>query len=89
MYKKRGVQKNISYSAQQVILTYELPLNEIVLDFFDKLKSVSKGYASFDYDFKEFRVSDLVKVDVLINKERVDAMSLITHRSDSVSKGKS
>lgn len=87
--KKRGVQKNISYSAQQVILTYELPLNEIVLDFFDKLKSVSKGYASFDYDFKEFRVSDLVKVDVLINKERVDAMSLITHRSDSVSKGKS
>ena len=66
-----------------------MPLNEIVLDFFDKLKSVSKGYASFDYEFKEFRVLILVKVDVLINKERVDAMSLITHRSDSVSKGKS
>ena len=89
MYKKKRCSKNISYSAQQVILTYELPLNEIVLDFFDKLKSVSKGYASFDYEFKEFRASDLVKVDVLINKERVDAMSLITHRSDSVTKGKS
>jgi GTP-binding protein LepA len=86
--EKRGIQINLQYSGKQVMLVYELPLNEVVLDFFDKLKSVSKGYASFDYEFKEFVASDLVKLDVLINHEKVDALSMILHRSKMMTKGR-
>jgi GTP-binding protein LepA len=85
---KRGVQKNMQYMGRQVMLTWELPLNEVVMDFFDKLKSVSRGYASLDYDFKEFRAADLVKLDILINGERVDALSLIVHRSSAQARGR-
>jgi GTP-binding protein LepA len=85
---KRGMQKNMQYMGRQVLLTYELPLNEVVMDFFDRLKSVSRGYASLDYDFKEFRAADLVRLDILINGERVDALSLIVHRASSQSRGR-
>jgi GTP-binding protein LepA len=86
--EKRGVQKNMQYMGRQVMLTYELPLNEVVMDFFDKLKSVSRGYASLDYEFKEFRSADLVKLDILINGDRVDALSLVVHRSNSQYRGR-
>ena len=86
--QKRGVQRDLHYIGRQVVLTYELPLNEVVMDFFDKLKSVSRGYASLDYDFKEYRASDLVKLDILINSEKVDALSLIVHRSNSQYRGR-
>lgn len=85
---KRGVQENMQYMGRQVMLVYELPLNEVVIDFFDKLKSVSRGYASLDYEFKEFRAADLVKLDILINNDRVDALSLIVHRSSSQQRGR-
>ncbi|MCC7288650.1 MAG: elongation factor 4, partial [Burkholderiaceae bacterium] len=86
--QKRGIQMQMSYHGRQVHLTYELPLAEIVLDFFDKLKSVSRGYASMDYEFREYRAADVVKVDMLINGDRVDALSIIVHRSQSQYRGR-
>ena len=86
--EKRGVQKDMLYLGKQVQLKYELPLSEVVLDFFDRLKSVSRGYASFDYSFKRFQESPLVKVDVLINGDRVDALALIVHKSVSQNRGR-
>ena len=85
---KRGVQMNMAYHGKQVHLTYELPLAEIVLDFFDKLKSVSRGYASMDYAFKEYRAADVVKVDILINGDRVDPLAMIVHRAQSQHRGR-
>jgi len=87
--EKRGVQKNMQYLGSQVSLNYEMPMSEIVLDFFDRLKSVSRGYASFDYHFLRFQSAQLVKLDVLINGERVDALSLIVHRDVSLARGRS
>jgi GTP-binding protein LepA len=86
--QKRGVQLNMAYHGKQVMLTYEIPLAEIVLDFFDKLKSVSRGYASMDYEFKEYRAADVVKVDILINGDKVDPLSMIVHRSQSQYRGR-
>ena len=86
--QKRGMQRNMQYLGRQVMLTYELPLNEVVMDFFDKLKSVSRGYASLDYDFLEYRAGDLVRLDILINGDRIDALSLIVHRANSQYRGR-
>jgi GTP-binding protein LepA len=86
--EKRGVQKNMLYLGNQVSLTYEIPMNEVVLDFFDRLKSVSRGYASLDYHFAYFQAADLVKLDLLINGEKVDALALIVHRDQAIYKGR-
>jgi GTP-binding protein LepA len=86
--QKRGMQTNMTYHGKQVMLTYEMPMAEIVLDFFDKLKSTSRGYASMDYEFKEYRAADVVKVDMLINSEKVDALAIIVHRSNSQYRGR-
>ena len=87
--EKRGVQKKFEYvTANRVMLVYELPLNEIVLDFYDRLKSVSKGYASLDYHFSDYKESNLVKLDVLVSGEPVDALSLVLHRNTAEAKGK-
>jgi GTP-binding protein LepA len=86
--EKRGVQKHIRYLGKQVSLEYEIPLAEVVLDFFDRLKSVSRGYASFDYHFERFEPAKLVRLDVLINKDRVDALSIIVHRDNAQTRGR-
>ena len=86
--QKRGVQINMSYHGKQVQLTYEIPMAEVVLDFFDRLKSISRGYASMDYEFKEYRAADVVKVDMLINAEKVDALAIIVHRANSQYRGR-
>ena len=86
--QKRGVQKNLQYTGRHVMMTYEMPLSEVVMDFFDKLKSASRGYASLDYEFKEYRASDVVKLDILINGDRVDALSLMVHRDNSRYRGR-
>jgi GTP-binding protein LepA len=86
--ERRGTQVNMTYSGRQVSLTYDIPMSEVVSDFFDRLKSVSRGYASLDYNFIKFQEADLVKMDILINSERVDALSVIVHRSSSTSRGK-
>ncbi|MCL2872112.1 MAG: translation elongation factor 4 [Betaproteobacteria bacterium] len=86
--EKRGIQKNMQYVGRQILLTYELPMAEVVMDFFDRLKSVSRGYASLDYDFKEFRIADVVKLDILINGDRVDALSSMVHRSVAQYRGR-
>ena len=86
--EKRGVQKRLEYLGHQVALSYEMPMNEVVLDFFDRLKSVSRGYASLDYHFIRFEEADLVKVDILINSEKVDALSSIVHRDQSYTRGR-
>ncbi len=86
--EKRGTQKNLQFHGKQVSLSYDLPLNEVVMDFFDRLKSVSRGYASFSYQFDRFQAADLERLDILINGERVDALSLIVHRARSISRGR-
>ena len=86
--QKRGNQVDMTYHGRQVQLIYEMPMAEVVMDFFDKLKSVSRGYASLDYEFKEFRAADVVKLDILINGEKVDALSMIVHRANSVYRGR-
>lgn len=86
--EKRGTQKDLRFLGRQAMLSYEIPLNEVVIDFFDRLKSLSRGYASFDYEFHEFRAADLVRVDILINGDRVDALSVITHRTQSQYRGR-
>ncbi|NMM27289.1 MAG: elongation factor 4 [Glaciimonas sp.] len=86
--QKRGIQIDMNYHGKQVQLTYEIPMAEIVLDFFDRLKSTSRGYASMDYVFKEYRTADVVKVDMLINSEKVDALAIIVHRANSLYRGR-
>ncbi len=86
--QKRGVQTNMQYTGRHVMLSYEMPLSEVVMDFFDKLKSASRGYASLDYEFKEYRAADVVKLDILINGDRVDALSLMVHRDNSRHRGR-
>jgi GTP-binding protein LepA len=86
--QKRGTQTNIHYSARHVVISYDLPLNEVVLDFFDRLKSMTRGYGSLDYEFKEYRAADMVRLDVLVNAERVDALSSMVHRASAQPRGR-
>jgi GTP-binding protein LepA len=86
--EKRGVQKNMAYVGNQVSLTYEMPLNEVVLDFFDRLKSVSRGFASLDYEFKRYQHADLAKLDIMVSGETVDALAVIVHKDKAESQGR-
>jgi GTP-binding protein LepA len=85
---RRGIQKNLTYVGKRAMVIYQLPLAEVVFDFYDRLKSITSGYASFDYEFKDYQESDLVKVQILVNSEPVDALSFICHRSKSATRGK-
>jgi GTP-binding protein LepA len=85
---KRGVQTNLSYSGNRAVLNYEIPLNEVVFDFNDRLKSMTSGYASFDYEIIDHREGDLVKLGILVNSEPVDALAMITHRANSAPRGR-
>src|SRR5690606_28320587 len=86
--EKRGIQKELTYVGSRAMAVYELPLNEVVFDFYDRLKSCSKGYASFDYEMAEYRESPLVKVNILVNQEPVDALALIVHRDNAEFRGR-
>jgi GTP-binding protein LepA len=86
--QKRGTQTNMHYSARHVVISYDLPLNEVVLDFFDRLKSMTRGYGSLDYEFKEHRAADMVRLDILVNGERVDALSSMVHRESAQQRGR-
>jgi GTP-binding protein LepA len=86
--EKRGVQTNMAYHGKQVAVTYELPMAEVVLDFFDRLKSTSRGFASLDYNFKKFNTADMCRLDILINQERVDALAIITHKENAQYRGR-
>ncbi len=86
--QKRGIQKDMQFVGGQVSIRYELPMSEVVMDFFDRLKSVSRGFASLDYNFVRFEAASLVKLDILINGDRVDALAAITHRDHSIQKGR-
>ena len=86
--EKRGVQTNMSYHGKQVAVTYELPMAEVVMDFFDRLKSTSRGFASLDYNFKKFEGANMVRLDILVNGERVDALAVITHKDNAQSRGR-
>ncbi|MGH8765166.1 MAG: translation elongation factor 4, partial [Burkholderiales bacterium] len=86
--QKRGVQTNLHYAARHVVLSYDMPLSEVVMDFFDRLKSITRGYGSLDYDFKEYRAADVIRLDVLVNGERVDALSAMVHREAAQFRGR-
>ena len=86
--EKRGSQTNLHYSPRHVVLSYDLPLSEVVLDFFDRLKSATRGYGSLDYEFKEYRAADVVRLDILVNGERVDALSTMVHRASTQQRGR-